>query len=161
MKITSLALALLLLGFASIAGAVSPPIVVTPGTYGDPCLAPNTTQVTVPVAISTATLTALIAGTSGSTIYVCGYAFTESATSTAGVLFENSNATPCANVTAVTGTIGAASMASPLMVKAGVDGGPSRTQFAATGVGGLCVVSTGALVNVNGYLTYVKLKNQP
>ena len=124
-----------------------------PGSYADPCGAPFVKTTSIPIAITSATTTALIAGSSGKSIYVCGVNFLESGTSTAGIQFENSNATPCANVTAVTGVIGAAAMSTAVNIKTD---SLVRTQFKATGVGGLCAVSSGALVNVAGWLIYTQ-----
>ncbi len=145
---------LALLALAPFAQAqVAPPYIGTPGSYADPCGAPFVKTTSIPIAITSATTTALIAGSSGKSIYVCGVNFLESGTSTAGIQFENSNATPCANVTAVTGVMGAAIASTAINVKTD---SLIRTQFKATGVGGLCAVSSGAAVNVSGWLIYTQ-----
>lgn len=113
----------------------------------DPCQNPWNAKSSVPVAISTATTTQLVALSGTTKVYVCG--FTGAVTATNTLTFEYGTGSACGTgTTALTGA-----MVLPVGVTAiGNSGGTVMSGIAGNA---LCVLSgtTGA---VNGVLTYVQ-----
>lgn len=124
----------------------------------DPCQNPAISKSSAPVNVTTATTTAIVAVSGATSVYVCGGALTiaPSATSADTATIEYGSGTACAtSPTALTGALGAGdltSATSPIVVQIGYGGGvmtaPSGT--------GLCVLSAGTAVSIQGWITYVQ-----
>lgn len=107
----------------------------------------------------TSALTTQLVAVSGSTsVYVCGFSLSiaPSATSADTAEFEYGTSTNCTGTHALTGTYGAGDLttaAAPLPINYG---GGNQTVFRAPASQGLCMVSVGTTVNIQGVLTYVQ-----
>lgn len=124
----------------------------------DPCQNPSVIKSSAPVNISTATTTAVVAVSGSKAVYVCGGALTiaPSATSADTATFEYGSGTACAtSPTALSGALGAGDLTSaapPIVVPLGY-GGMTMTAPSATG---LCILSAGTAVSIQGWITYVQ-----
>ena len=125
--------------------------------YWDPCS--TGIKSTVPIAISSATTTSLVALVAGASIYVCAYDINQ-AGGTGTIGFEYGTGATCGTgTTAITGLFTANSSAGTTTNIIA----PNRgfTQFSTTTAGllvpsqRLCAISTGTIVQ-SGYLTYVQ-----
>ena len=121
-------------------------LTVTPlATLPNPCENPSVAKTTAVVAISTATTTQIIPVSGATTIYLCSFAATFGASTTASL--EYGTSTNCTGTHALTGVMA-----------------PSTGAFISWGAGheintpasqGLCVVSTGT-GGINGFATYIQ-----
>lgn len=132
----------------------------SPGSavFVDPCLSPSVKKSSVPINITTATTTQLVAASANAAIYVCGYSFTISqvATTANTLQFEYGTGASCGTgTTALTGLFGAGGVtaAPPLLIQAPSDG----TDITAPAGNALCAVTAiGASGSFQGVLTYVQ-----
>ncbi len=125
---------------------------VPPST--DPCETSGVAKSSVAIAVTSATTTSLVAVSGTKAVYVCGGAMTiaPSATSADTALLEYGTGASCTGTTAMTGTFGNGDLttsAPPLAVTL-----PS--ELVAPASQGVCIVTAGTAVNVQGYLTYVQ-----
>ena len=135
---------------------------VTQGTNPWPASADvcaSSAKSSVPINIVTATTTLLVAVSGTKAVYVCGVAMTiaPSQTSAASASFEFGTDGTCTGANAVAGIFGGgfvAAAASPPIPVAFGDG--NATIFGAPAANGICLVSTGTTVSVQGVLTYVQ-----
>lgn len=114
----------------------------------DPCQSPWAAKSSVPVAISTATTTQLVALSGTTKVYVCGLNATVGATTTIGLNY-GTGASCGTGTTALTGVL---APATGTMINIG--GGEATAVSSAAG-NALCAVSTGT-GGINGVLTYVQ-----
>jgi hypothetical protein len=122
----------------------------------DPCS--YAAKSSTPITLTTATTQQLIP-VSGSTVpYVCGFSMTiaPSATSAATALFEYGTSTNCTGTNALTGTYGNGDLTSAAPVAPITAGNASSTVFKGAAASGICIVTAGTAVNVQGVLTYVQ-----
>jgi hypothetical protein len=141
---------------------------LTVGTFGvpsanvisvqnnDPCS--YAAKSSAPIAVTSATTTSLV-GVSGATVvYVCGVSFTiaPSATSADTALFEYGTGAACTSPTSLTGTYGNGDLTSAAPVVAVNYGGGGMTVFKSAASAGICILTAGTAVNVQGVLTYVQ-----
>ncbi len=122
----------------------------------DPCAYAKKSSVSI--AVSSAATTQLIAVSGSTTPYICGFDFTiaASATSAATAQLEYGTATNCTGTHALTGTYGsgdAAASTTPAYITRG-DG--QATVLATAASQGVCIVTAGTTVLVQGSLTYVQ-----
>ena len=125
----------------------------------DPCNSPGVLKSSVPIAITTAATTSLVAGVAGKSIYVCGFDLTISQVITTANIFTLEYGTqggPCTTPTVLTGGYGTGGVlaAPPIFVVAG--NGDSTLVTAPAGAQ-LCGLTTiGATGAFEGVLTYVQ-----
>lgn len=122
----------------------------------DPCT--SAAKSSVAISVATATTTSLVA-VSGSTVaYVCGFAMTiaPSATAADTALFEYGTSTTCTSPTSLTGTFGNGDLTSAAPVAPVSYGDGLATVFKGAASAGICIVTTGTAVSVQGVLTYVQ-----
>jgi hypothetical protein len=124
----------------------------------DPCQSSNVVKSSVAISITTATTTSLVSVSGSTTVYVCGFAVTiaPSATSADTLQFEYGTGAACSSPTALTGTFGNGDLttgAPPLPVSFG---GAGQTIFKSAASAGICAVTGGTTVNVQGILSYVQ-----
>lgn len=122
----------------------------------DPCS--SVAKSSAAIAISTATTTSLVAVSGSKAVYVCGYSFSiaPSATAADTALIEYGTGASCTGTHALTGTYGdgdLTSAAPPLFVSAGNSG---STVLTAPASNGICLVSAGTAVSIQGQITYVQ-----
>ena len=120
----------------------------------DPCISSAITKASVPITIATATTTQLVAPSGTKAVYICGGVFTiaPSATSADTALIEYGTSTNCTGTHALTGTFGngdLTSAAPPVAINLTGELNTPASQ-------GVCVVTTGTAVSVQGYITYVQ-----
>jgi hypothetical protein len=155
MKRTLLVLLLLL---ALPASAGLPGVQTLPGgeagvTSGDPCASTGITKSSVSVAITTVTTTQIVAISGTTTVYVCGFAVSTTGATTATTFqFEYGGSTTCTSPIVLTGTLGANATATAAWTAVA---GP--TLFKSASGAGLCIVSTGTTVSIQGVVTYVQM----
>lgn len=125
----------------------------------DPCFANLATSASISVV--TGATTALVTVSGIKAVYVCGFTLTiaPSAVAADTAKFGYGTGTACAGgVTDLTGAFGTgvtvASSAAPAQVV--VYGKGTETIFVAPSGNGLCLVTTGNTVNVQGVVTYVQ-----
>ncbi len=121
----------------------------------DPCF--GTLKSSVAISVTSATTTSLVAISGNNAIFVCGFVMTiaPSATAADTAQFEYGTGSACSSPTVLTGTFGNGDLTSAAGV-AVVSYGIGGTSFIAPSGTGLCIVTTGTAVNVQGVLTYVQ-----
>lgn len=122
----------------------------------DPCS--YATKSSVPINITSATTTQLVAISGSTAIYVCHFSFTASQViTTANTLqFEYGTSTTCVGANKLTGLYGAGGVTAgdPIVISAGNGNG---TLFSAPASNGLCALTAiGASASFQGVLTYVQ-----
>lgn len=133
---------------------------LSPGivSYVDPCQNPGVFKSSVPINVSSATTTALVAVSGTTSVYVCAVHLdiAGSATTANTAKFEYGTGTACATgATALTGTMGsndAAVSTTPTTINMS---GPG-TLFTAPSSNGLCIVTTGNAPFDQGWVSYVQ-----
>lgn len=121
----------------------------TPGPV-DPCASAAIDKSSFSVAISTATTTAVQAGTAGKRIYVCAFTIIYTSGTTPTVQFEVGTGGTCTSPTAKTGVIAVqATAGTGLIVGAG------HTLFSGAAGQDMCILSAGTTPTVNGWVTFV------
>lgn len=140
-------------GILTVQGA--PSATPIPST-SDPC--GSAAKSSVAISVGTAATTQLVAISGSLAIYVCGFAMTiaPSGTSADTALFEYGTSSNCTGTNALTGTFGNGDLTSATGVLAVSHGGASQTIMKAPSANGLCIVTAGTAVNVQGVLSYVQ-----
>jgi len=109
------------------------------------------------VNISSATTTSIVALVTGKRITVCGFAISNppSGTSASTFVFEYGTGAACSTPTALTGAFGAGftTAGAPIFYSYG-DG--TSTIFSTAISNGLCLLTAGTTVNIQGVVTYVQ-----
>jgi len=124
----------------------------------DPCQNPGTAKSSAAINITSATTTSLVAVSGSTTVYVCGFAVTiaPSGTSADTILFEYGTGAACVgSPTALTGTFGNGDVTTAAPPVAIAYGG-AQTIFKSPASNGICALTAGTTVNVQGVLTYVQ-----
>ncbi len=144
------------------------PSALVPGTFGSPTTQVLSVQANDPctyaakssaaIAVATATTTSLVAVSGSTSIYVCGFSMTiaPSATAADTALFEYGTSTNCTGTHALTGTYGNGDLTSAAAVVPVSYGNGGYTVITAPASQGVCIVTTGTAVSVQGVLTYVQ-----
>lgn len=126
-----------------------------PASGVDPCS--TNAKIVVPINISTATTTQILALSAGKAIYVCNGMVTiaGSATTAGSILFEYGTGASCGTgTTAITGAmVGSTTAGNPTVIP--LEGG-NGTQFGTIAGQALCAVSAGTTVSIQGYITVVQ-----
>lgn len=124
----------------------------TPGPV-DPCASAAIDKSSFSVAISTATTTAIQAGTAGKRVYVCAFTIIYTSGTSPTIQFEVGTGGTCGAATAVkTGVI-----AIQATVGTGLIVGAGHTLFSGAAAQDMCIVSTGTTPTVNGWVTFVSM----
>lgn len=124
----------------------------------DPCAANDTGKSTAIISITSATTTALVAGSTGKIVYVCSISLTISQVVTTANIFtlETGTGGACgANAAALTGAFGTGGITAgaPLSVTASYGGSLMQSALG----GDICAVTTiGGSGSFMGFITYVK-----
>jgi hypothetical protein len=121
----------------------------------DPC---STSQkIVIPITISTATTTQLLALSAGKAIYVCSGLLTiaGSATTAGSIVFEYGTGASCGTgTTTLTGAMaGSTTAGTPTVLP--INGGGGSTLGTVAGQA-LCALSAGTTVSITGYITVVQ-----
>jgi hypothetical protein len=129
---------------------------VTFASDQDPCSYAQKSSASI--SVTSATTTSLVAVSGSTAVYVCGFSFTiaPSATSADTAQLEYGTGASCTGTHALTGTYGNGDLttsAPPLPVSYG---GGLGTVVTAPASNGVCLVTAGTTVNVQGVLTYVQ-----
>ncbi len=144
------------------------PSALVPGVFGSPTAQVLSVQANDPctyaakssaaIAVATATTTSLVAVSGSTSIYVCGFSMTiaPSATAADTALFEYGTSTNCTGTHALTGTYGAGDLTSAAPVTHVNYGTGGYTVMTAPASQGVCIVTAGTAVSVQGILTYVQ-----
>jgi hypothetical protein len=124
----------------------------------DPCMSTGVKKQSVAINIVTATTTALVAVSGSTQVYICGIAVTIAPSATSADTFQleqGTGATCGANITALTGLFGAGDLtsAAPPVFVTFADPGTTASTPAGYGV---CAVSAGTAVSIQGVMTYVQ-----
>jgi hypothetical protein len=123
----------------------------------DPCADVSAPKSSVPINISSATTTQLVALSGSTVVYVCGYTAAAGAGTNPSIQFEYGTGSTCGTgTTVITGA-----MATGVTVATGVPGpifyaGPDATVFKTAAGAALCAVTGGTTPNFQGYLSYVQ-----
>ncbi len=145
-----------------IPSALAPGVFGTPSTQvlsvqaNDPCT--YAAKSSAAIAVASATTTSLVAVSGTTSVYVCGFSMTiaPSATAADTALFEYGTSTNCTGTHALTGTYGNGDLTSAAPVVPVVYGSGGYTVMTAPASQGVCIVTTGTAVSVQGILTYVQ-----
>ena len=110
------------------------------------------------ISVTSATTTSLVAVSGSTVVYVCGLSFTiaPSATAADTALFEYGTGAACTSPTSLTGTYGNGDLTSAAPVVAVNYGGAGQTVFKSAASAGICILTAGTAVSVQGVLTYVQ-----
>jgi hypothetical protein len=144
----------ILLGAALTLGCLAP---AHAASQPDPCNSLSF-KLSAPISVSSATTTSLVSLNANHSIFVCGFTMTiaGSASTAATAALEYGTGAACSSPTTLTGTFGsgdAAASTTPTQVTYG-DGTSTVAQVPPAN--GLCVVTTGTTVDVQGSVTYVQ-----
>jgi hypothetical protein len=128
----------------------------SPGIGLDPCM--YALKTSIPIAVSTATTTSLVAVSGTTSIYICHFdlMIAGSATTADTATLEYGTGATCTGTHALTGTYGgndAAVTPSPLPLSVG---GGFGTVLSTPASQGVCIVTTGTTVFVQGSMAYVQ-----
>jgi hypothetical protein len=123
----------------------------------DPCMSPDIAKSSVSISVTSATTTSLVAVSGSTVVYVCGFSMTiaPSATTADTAQFEYGTGAACTSPTVLTGTFGNGDLTSAAPVT-NVRYGPGSTAFKSASSAGICIVTAGTAVNVQGVLTFVQ-----
>lgn len=134
-----------------IAGATSIPV-----STSDPCT--SASKSSAAISVTSGTTTSLVAVSGSTTVYVCGFAITiaPSAVTAATALFEYGTGATCTSPTVLTGTFGNGDLTSAAGVAPILYGNGSATVFKSVASAGICILTAGNAVSVQGVLTYVQ-----
>lgn len=127
-----------------------------PVSTSDPCT--SAAKSSAAISVATATTTSLVAVSGSTTVYVCGFAMTiaPSAVTAGTALFEYGTGATCTSPTSLTGTFGNGDLTSTVGVAPVIYGGGSQTVFKSASSAGICILTAGNAVSVQGVLTYVQ-----
>lgn len=134
----------------------SPASTVLSVQNNDPCS--YAAKFSAAISITSATTTNLVPVSGSTAVYGCGASFTiaPSATSADTALFEYGTGAACTSPTVLTGTYGNGDLTSAAPVVPINYGAAGSTIFKSPAANGICIVTTGTAVNVQGVLTYVQ-----
>ncbi len=122
----------------------------------DPCFA--SAKSSAAISVASATTTSLVAVSGSTVVYVCGFSMTiaPSATAADTAAFEYGTGAACTGPTLLTGTFGNGDLtsAAPVVPISYGDGG--HTIFKSAASAGICILTAGTAVSVQGVLTYVQ-----
>ncbi len=120
----------------------------------DPCASPNIAKSSVPINITTATTTSLVAVSGSTTVYACGFIATTGSTVAANTIqFEYGTGAACTSPTVLTGALNTAGLLTGPITY----GGTGETIFKSAASAGICAVTTvGTGPSIQGVLTYVQ-----
>jgi hypothetical protein len=139
--------------------SASVPVTIASDQYVDPCQSPNIAKSSVPISVTSATTTSLVATSGSTTVYVCGFSISiaPSATSADTALFERGTGAACVTTQAsLTGTFGNGDLTTAAPPTVVTYGGAGQTVFKSAGTDAICLVTAGTTVNVQGVMTYVQ-----
>jgi hypothetical protein len=122
----------------------------------DPCsYAAKSSKV---ISVTSATTTSLVAISGTTAIYVCGFSMTiaPSATSADTAVFEYGTSTTCTSPTALTGTFGNGDLTTAAPVVPITYGDGAATIFKGIAANGICILTAGTTVNIQGVLSFVQ-----
>lgn len=123
----------------------------------DPCQSSSIAKSSVPVNITSATTTNLVAVSGTTAVYVCGFSVTisEVITTANTLLFEYGTGASCTGTHALTGLYGAGGITAGAPIN--VSYAPGHTIFTAPSANAVCAVTViGATGSFQGVLTYVQ-----
>lgn len=123
----------------------------------DPCLNSSILKSSKAVSISSATTTSIVAVSGSTAVYICGGALTiaPSATTADTATLEYGTGASCTSPTVLTGAFGAGdvtSAAPPIVVHLNSFG----TSMTVPASNGLCILSAGTAVSIQGFISYVQ-----
>lgn len=129
---------------------------VTFASDQDPCSYAQKSSAAITV--TSGTTTSLVAVSGSTTVYVCGFAITiaPSAVTAATALFEYGTGAACTSPTSLTGTFGNGDLTSAAGVAPILYGNGAGTIFKSAASNGICILTAGNAVSVQGVLTYVQ-----
>lgn len=141
---------------ASLPVAIASNQTALPVSTSDPCT--SASKSSVAIAVTSGTTTSLVAVSGSTIVYVCGVAITiaPSAVTAATALFEYGTGATCTSPTALTGTFGNGDLTSAAGVAPVIYGNGSGTVFKGAASSGICILTAGNAVSVQGVLTYVQ-----
>jgi len=118
--------------------------------WADPCQNPAVLKLSVPVHITTATTTELVAASAGKTVYVCAYSLV--AVGTGATTFKTGTKVSTACDTGATSITGSPLFpTTTLVTTAG-----THVQFAGASGGELCVTTASGATSLDGFVDYVQ-----
>lgn len=122
----------------------------------DPCQSASKSSAAINV--TSGTTTSVVAVSGATVVYVCGFAITiaPSAVAAATALFEYGVGATCTSPTVLTGTFGNGDLTSAAGVAPILYGNGGATIFKSAASAGVCILTAGNAVNVQGVLTYVQ-----
>lgn len=124
----------------------------------DPCQSSSVVKTSVPINITSATTTSLVAVSGTTTVYVCGFTVTVSEVITTAntIAFEYGTGATCTGPVLLTGTFGSGGVTAGAPVPI-TYGGAGQTIFKGIASNGLCALTAiGASGSFQGVLTYVQ-----
>jgi hypothetical protein len=139
--------------------SASLPVTMASDQYVDPCQSGAVAKSSAPINVTSATTTALVTVSGSTTVYVCGFDITiaPSATAADSAEFEYGSGTACAtSPQALTGTFGAGDLTTAAPPTHVSYGGSGATIFKSAASNGVCLLSAGTTVNIQGVITYVQ-----
>ncbi len=141
---------------ASLPVAIASNQTPVPVSTSDPCS--SAAKSSAVISVATATTTSLVAVSGSTKVYVCGFSMSiaPSATAADTAAFEYGTGAACTGPTALTGTYGNGDLTSAAPVVPVSYGGAGQTVFASAASNGICILTTGTAVSVQGVLTYVQ-----
>ena len=122
----------------------------------DPCT--SGAKSSAAISVATAATTSLVAVSGTTKVYVCAFSMTiaPSATAADTAAFEYGTGASCTSPTLLTGTYGNGDLTSAAAVVPVNSGAGDGTIFSTAASSGLCIVTTGTAVSVQGAVTYVQ-----
>ncbi len=124
----------------------------------DPCMSPDIAKSSAPINITSGITTSLVAVSGSTVVYVCGFAVTiaPSAVTADTIAFEYGTGAACTSPTLLTGTFGNGDLTTTVPVTPIHYGGAGSTIFKSAASAGICALTAGSAVNIQGVLTYVQ-----
>lgn len=110
------------------------------------------------ISVTSGTTTSLVAVSGSTVVYVCGFSITiaPSSVTAATAVFEYGTGASCTSPTALTGTFGNGDLTATVGVAPISYGGAAQTVFSSAASNGICILTAGNAVSVQGVLTYVQ-----
>lgn len=137
--------------------SASVPVTIASDQYVDPCQSPNVAKSSVPINITTATTTSLVAVSGSTIVYVCGVSITvsEVITTPNTILFEYGTGAACTGPVVLTGKFGDGGVTAGIPIVIG--SGSGMTIFKSAASAGICALTAvGATASFQGVMTYVQ-----
>lgn len=122
----------------------------------DPCF--GQVKSSAPINVTSATTTSLVPVSGTTIVYICGFSITvaPSAVTAATALFEYGTGAACTGPVVLTGTFGNGDLTSTVGVAPIVFGSGGATIFKSAASNGVCILTAGNAVNVQGVMSYVQ-----